>query len=396
MEELNNWLLQRQQESTEDIERIQATNAQLVATLAEYDSSDPPRGRGSRHGHARNVERHKESGGQCLMEDYFIEYPIFEEVEFRRRYRMRRSVFNRIMESLCNHDRFWHQKPDCSGKMGLLPQQKMTGALRRLAYGAAADQCIEITKMGESTTLECLKKFCQQVEALYSEWYLRTPTPWRPTTHGYGMAFFGTPEAQNDINVLGQSKVFQRVISGSAPSVTFKANDITFSNPYYLADGIYPRWSTFVKTILNPRGFAEKLFAKKQEAYRKDVERCFGILQARFAILRHGARLFKLSTLRSIMISCIILYNMIVEDEFVEDDFIEPNEIDNMNPEGANVYDRPLDREGRPIPFQPVERDGQNLPQLIDRVEQLHSAYLHKTLQDALVVHNWNLAADKE
>nr|XP_011464551.1 PREDICTED: uncharacterized protein LOC101308684 [Fragaria vesca subsp. vesca] len=110
------------------------------------------------------------------MEDYFIEHPIFEEVDFRRRYRMRRSVFNRIMESLCNYDTFWQQKPDCSGKMEFLPQQKMTGALRMLAYGAAANQCAEITRMGESTTLECLKKFCQQVETLYSEWYLRTLT----------------------------------------------------------------------------------------------------------------------------------------------------------------------------------------------------------------------------
>ncbi|XP_004301297.1 PREDICTED: uncharacterized protein LOC101308386 [Fragaria vesca subsp. vesca] len=145
-----------------------------------------------------------------------------------------------------------------------------------------------------------------------------------------------------------------------------------------------------------PRGFAEKLFAKKQEAYRKDVEMCFGILQSRFAILRHCARLFKLSTLRSIMVACIIIHNMIVDDEFVEEDFVEPNEIDNMNPAGANVYDRPLDDEGRPIPFQPVGRDGQNLPQLIDRVQQLHSSYLHKTFQDALVVHNWNLEALEE
>jgi hypothetical protein len=87
-------------------------------------------------------------------------------------------------------------------------------------------------------------------------------------------AFFGTSRTQNDINVLGQSKVFQSVISGSAPTVTF--NVIRFANPYYLADGIYPRWSTFIKTIPNPRGIAEKLFAKKQKAYQKDVERCFG------------------------------------------------------------------------------------------------------------------------
>lgn len=87
---------------------------------------------------------------------------------------------------------------------------------------------------------------------------------------------------------------------------------------------------------------------------------------------------------------------MIVEDEFVEEDFVETEEIDNMNPEAANVYDRPVGVDGQPIPFQPVGRDGQNLPQLIDRVDQLHSTYLHQQLQDALVTHNWDLEAHQE
>jgi len=56
-------------------------------------------------------------------------------------------------------------------------------------------------------------------------------------------------------------------------------------------------------------------FAKKQEAARKDVERAFGVLQARFAILRGPARFWKQETLANIMYACIILHNMIVEDE---------------------------------------------------------------------------------
>ena len=95
------------------------------------------------------------------MHDYFVERPVYDEASFQTRYRMHKHVFQSIMEDLCNHDSFWRQKPDATGKMGLLPEQKMTGALRMLAYGAAADQCDEITRMGTSTALKCLKKFCR-------------------------------------------------------------------------------------------------------------------------------------------------------------------------------------------------------------------------------------------
>ena len=84
---------------------------------------------------------------------------------------------------------------------------------------------------------------------------------------------------------------------------------------YYLADGIYPKWSTFVKTIPSPRGHKRKLFVKAQEANRKDVERAFGVLQARFAIVRGLAIFFYSETLQDIMKACVILHNIIVEDE---------------------------------------------------------------------------------
>ena len=59
----------------------------------------------------------------------------------------------------------------------------------------------------------------------------------------------------------------------------------------------------------------KKLFAKAQEAYRKDVERAFGVLQARFAIVHGPVRFFYHETLQDIMKACIILHNMIIEDE---------------------------------------------------------------------------------
>ena len=52
-----------------------------------------------------------------------------------------------------------------------------------------------------------------------------------------------------------------------------------------------------------------------QEALQKDVKQAFGVLQARFAIVAQPARGWSKEKLRRIMKTCIILHNMIVEDE---------------------------------------------------------------------------------
>jgi hypothetical protein len=50
---------------------------------------------------------------------------------------------------------------------------------------------------------------------------------------------------------------------------------------YLLVDGIYNEYKNFVKTISSPISLIEKLWARKQEGRRKDMERLFGVLQAR-------------------------------------------------------------------------------------------------------------------
>jgi hypothetical protein len=89
-----------------------------------------------------------------------------------------------------------------------------------------------------------------------------------------------------------------------------------------------------VKTINRPAGNKEKYFAKAQEAARKAVERAFGVLQARFAIVRGPARIWDIETLTLIMKACIIMHNMIIEDE----GHVDPNgcfdeEDENVEPE---------------------------------------------------------------
>ena len=102
---------------------------------------------------------------------------------------------------------------------------------------------------------------------------------------------------------------------GHAPSVNYSINGHDYTMRYYLADGIYSQWSTFVKTILAPLETKKKHFARVQETCRKDVKCAFGILQARFSIVRGPARFWNEATLNDIMNACIILHNMIIEDD---------------------------------------------------------------------------------
>ncbi|CAL8133720.1 unnamed protein product [Prunus armeniaca] len=182
-----------------------------------------------------------------------------------------------------------------------------------LAYGCSAYSIDEYCRLGESTTPECLRKFCSVIEAVYGQWYLRSPnsadlyrllhkassrgfpgmlgsldcmhwewkncpTTWAGQFTGYKHkptvvleavasydtwiwhAFFGVAGSNNDINVLAQSPLFNDVVNGVSPHIQYVVNGNEYNQGYYLVDGIYPRWATL--------------------AYRKDVERAFGILQA--------------------------------------------------------------------------------------------------------------------
>ncbi|XP_021716924.1 uncharacterized protein LOC110684798 [Chenopodium quinoa] len=118
-----------------------------------------------------------------------------------------------------------------------------------------------------------------------------------------------------DLNVLHRSVVFEDVLEGRTPPVSFVVNGHQYNKGYYLIDGIYPKWATFVKSVTSPQTQDYKLFAQHQEAARKDVKRAFGVLQSRFAIIRKPSLAWDVQILHKIMLSCIILHNMIVEDE---------------------------------------------------------------------------------
>jgi hypothetical protein len=266
------------------------------------------------------------------------------------------------------HNPYFKQRTDALGVLGLSCLQKVTAAHRILVYGIPADLTDEYLRIGETTAIESLRAFVKAIVEVFGDWNLRAPNKadicrllsireqrgfpgmlwsidcmhwkwekcpiaWHGMYTGHCReptiileavasqdlwlwhAFFGMPGSLNDINVLDRSSIFVALAEGRTAPVNYTINEHEYTMGYYLAYGIYPNWSTFVKTIPRPLGAKRKYFASKQESAKKDVERAFGVLQSRFAIVCGPVRYCNEETLAYIMKACIIMHNMIIEDE---------------------------------------------------------------------------------
>nr|GEV11228.1 nucleotide-binding, alpha-beta plait [Tanacetum cinerariifolium] len=118
-------------------------------------------------------------------------------------------------------------RPDATGRMSLSVIMKCTAAIRQLAYGTTPDAFDEYLQMYERT---------------------------------------------------------------APPVVPYMVNGVGYEKGYYLVDGIYPQWATFVKSFTVANDAKHAYFKKRQEGAQKDVERAFGVLQGRWGIIQQPAR----------------------------------------------------------------------------------------------------------
>lgn len=397
----------------------------------EGSSSGPPRRRQRQSGPRRYIPRPREKGHEDLVANYFSANPIYTDEQFRRRFRMNKPLFLRIVNALSNWDQFFTQRVDATGRDSHSPLQKCTAAIRMLGYGTPADALDEVLKIAASTSLECLGKFAVGIIECFGSEYLRPPTSdelekilqeneargfpgmigsidcmhwqWKNCPKGWaGMfingfkgkptmileavasrdlriwhAFFGNAGSQNDIQVLNKSPLFIHAIKGEAPRVSYTVNGTQYDTGYYLADGIYPEWAAFVKTIRKPQTEKHKLYAQRQEGARKDVECAFGVLQSRFDIVNRPARLWKRNDVVNIMQACVILHNMIVEDE---KDLVKiPLDL-NENPSATIVLPPEVQTNDNPNPC---------FVDVLNRNSAIRAASTHRQLKNDLVEHIW-------
>ncbi|XP_071688393.1 uncharacterized protein [Rutidosis leptorrhynchoides] len=65
-------------------------------------------------------------------------------------------------------------------------------------------------------------------------------------------SFFGMAGSNNDINVLNHSPLFDSLKKDTTAPAPFKVNGHVYPFDYYLADEIYPDWTTLIKEYLTP------------------------------------------------------------------------------------------------------------------------------------------------
>ncbi|GJQ93964.1 ALP1-like protein [Tanacetum coccineum] len=264
-----------------------------------------------------NITRDRSGAHERLVAAFFSEDPMYDSIKFRKTFRMARPLFNQIVIAISNHDPFFRSNMDCAGRHGISGLLKCTSAIRQLAYDVHADFQDEYMQISGRISRTALDHFCQAVIKIYGPEFLRKPTVTdieklymhHEEKHGFSgmlgslnytdLEWFGCPYAfkaqyvrrDHGLNpfILLEAVASQDLwIWHSFFEIPFVANGVTYPCGYYLVDGIYPELASLVKTIPEPSDddYKRILYKQKQELARKDVERAFGVLKKKLAILR--------------------------------------------------------------------------------------------------------------
>ncbi|GJV41279.1 ALP1-like protein isoform X1 [Tanacetum coccineum] len=107
--------------------------------------------------------------------------------------------------------------------------------------------------------------------------------------------------------------LFDDLLDDKAPVAPFVVNGVGFEKGYYLADGIYPQWATFVKSSKMTRNIVTLKSVKKVHERMLNVLLVFS--KDVGGIIAQPTCQYHVNNIRRIMYSCIIMHNMILEDQ---------------------------------------------------------------------------------
>lgn len=312
-----------------------------------------------------------ERARRAVIEDYYGPTPRFNDRQFERVFRVTREITNRLLTICQASDSFFREREDATGRRPICPKVKILMGLKLLAYGVSPSAFQDYLQMGETTARLCMKKLCfaifnsnevkdiflrdmnradaMKVAQLHLDqhgvdgmigsldcmhiYWKNCPVGWQGQFSGakeaptivleafadYNLwiwhASFGWAGTNNDINILDRSPLLKSFLDGSFNKDVdfgFKINNQPFDKVWLMVDGIYPNLSRFVKTLQEPGNLKAKKYSSWQEASRKDVERAFGVIQRKFAVLTRPIEFWYNDDIYNVVMTTIILHNMMV------------------------------------------------------------------------------------
>jgi hypothetical protein len=281
--------LKREREEVDDLVFDSDDENAAIATLLATERLLPARrgGRrsGSQPGRAPNLARDFDDAHARLVADYFAVDPVYPARYFERRFRVPRELFDRVFNEISKAP-YFVRKTDAAGRRGLTPLQKVCTAILMLASGACADGADRELGISDSSALESMKIFSEEIVRRFSKEYLRQPTEtdlkrimslyaargfpgcigcidcqhyqWEACPIGLAgqfkgkeakstlvlkgisdaelwiwHAFFGNPGSMNDINILDNLTTTEKVIAGEfPPQFGYSVNGNKYTMPY--------------------------------------------------------------------------------------------------------------------------------------------------------------------
>ena len=277
------------------------------------------------------------------------------------------------------------------GRIGASLEVKILLPLKVIAFGVAPHAFSDYFQVSIPMARECHRQFLAAIRYLYSDEYLRLPdakdlrnilslhgrvhgvpgmlgsldcmqTRWKNCPIGWQQSFkgrskgmativleaacdynlwfwhaaYGFSGALNDGNVLSLSPLLDRMTNGTFSLLEKEAGVVPFivegteegfNNTYFLVDGIYPRYTRFVKAMLHPSVEEDCRYTKWQESARKDIERAFGVMQARFKSICNPIYLMDEESIYNLVACCLVMHNMCVQERIMGncDDRYDPS-----------------------------------------------------------------------
>ena len=86
---------------------------------------------------------------------------------------MRRFLFVKIVQTCESNSRYFTQRINLAGLKGFSAYQKISAAMRVIAYGVPADYADEYLRIGEDTTIESVRRFAKMIIRVFVvlRWY---------------------------------------------------------------------------------------------------------------------------------------------------------------------------------------------------------------------------------